>query len=176
MANLKVLDGDGNAKYLSANEAGSDGDPFIPTHAVSGTVTVDATGQGDLPITLDGEAVVLGAGTAAFGKLAANSGVDIGDVDVASVAIPSAVIHGQKAISTAGTEEALASSTALTSGVTVKALHANTGMVYVGADPVTSSTGFVLDAGESVFIEIDDLASVFIDVDTNAEGVSYIGS
>ena len=56
---------------------------------------VDATGQGDVPITLNGEAVVLGAGTAEIGKLAAgtagigkltaNDGVDIGDVDVTSI-------------------------------------------------------------------------------------------
>ena len=53
--------------------------------AVNGTVTVDATGSGDVPVTLDSEAVVLGAGSAAIGKLAANSGVDIGDVDVTSL-------------------------------------------------------------------------------------------
>jgi len=47
---------------------------------------VDATGQGDVPITLGGEAVVLGAGSAAIGKLAANTGVDIGDVDILSIA------------------------------------------------------------------------------------------
>lgn len=62
-------------------------DAFIGLVSVSGFTSplpVDATGQGDVPITLDGEAVVLGAGSAAIGKLAANSGVDIGDVDVAS--------------------------------------------------------------------------------------------
>ena len=40
---------------------------------------------GDLKVTLDSEAVVLGTGSAAIGKLAANSGVDIGDVDVLSL-------------------------------------------------------------------------------------------
>lgn len=45
-----------------------------------------ASDHTDTKITLDGEAVVLGAGTAAFGKLAANSGVDIGDVDITSIA------------------------------------------------------------------------------------------
>ena len=42
-----------------------------------------------MPVNEDGSAsgtVVLGAGTAAFGKLSANSGVDIGDVDVTSIA------------------------------------------------------------------------------------------
>jgi hypothetical protein len=46
---------------------------------------VIASDQSDVKVTLDSEAVVLGAGSAAIGKLAANSGVDIGDVDVASV-------------------------------------------------------------------------------------------
>jgi hypothetical protein len=57
----------------------------VPVTLDSEVVSVDATGQGDVPITLDGEAVVLGAGSAAIGKLAANSGVDIGDVDVTSI-------------------------------------------------------------------------------------------
>lgn len=44
-----------------------------------------ASDHSDVKITLDSEAVVLGAGSAAIGKLAANSGVDIGDVDVLTV-------------------------------------------------------------------------------------------
>lgn len=39
----------------------------------------------DVKVTLDSEAVVLGAGSASIGKLGANSGVDIGDVDVTSM-------------------------------------------------------------------------------------------
>lgn len=49
------------------------------------TVTGGAGQAADVKVTLDSEAVVLGAGSAAIGKLAANSGVDIGDVDVTSV-------------------------------------------------------------------------------------------
>lgn len=45
-----------------------------------------ASNHSDVKVTLDSEAVVLGAGSAAIGKLAANSGVDIGDVDIASIA------------------------------------------------------------------------------------------
>lgn len=43
------------------------------------------TQTNDVKVTLDSEAVVLGVGSAAIGKLAANTGVDIGDVDVTSV-------------------------------------------------------------------------------------------
>lgn len=95
---------------------------------------------------------------------------------VATITLPTAIHHGQKTVTTAGTEEALASSQALVSGVHIKALAANTGNVYVGANPVTSSTGYVLDAGEEVFLEVANLATVYIDVDTNGEGVSYVGS
>lgn len=56
-----------------------------------------ASDEDDVAITLDGEAVVLGAGTAAIGKLAANSGVDIGDVDILSVTPGTAAAHLGKA-------------------------------------------------------------------------------
>ena len=46
-----------------------------------------ASTENDLTIDSSGNAqVILAAGTAAIGKLAANSGVDIGDVDVTSIA------------------------------------------------------------------------------------------
>ena len=96
--------------------------------------------------------------------------------DITAIAVPSTIYHGQKAVTTAGTEVALAASQAILSGVRIKALAANTGDIYVGANPVTSSTGFVLDAGEEVFVEVANLATVYIDSSVNLEGVSYIAS
>jgi hypothetical protein len=61
MANLEIKAGDGSTKYLSKTGAGTDLDPFV-----------------DDP--------VLGEGTATIGKLGENSGVDIGDVDILSIA------------------------------------------------------------------------------------------
>ncbi len=98
-----------------------------------------------------------------------------GTVAISSVALPSAVVAGQKAVASHGTAEALGASTPLTSGVRLKALVGNTGDIYVGGASVDSATGFVLDAGEEVFVEIDNLASVYIDSSVDAEGVSYIG-
>ncbi len=131
------------------------------------------------PLQLDGSnflKVVLQASTTAFGKLAANSGVDIGDVDVTSVPRASAISNGKKTVTTAGGAEALAASTSMTHDVSIKALAANTGNVYVGSSSVDSTNGYVLDAGESVVITIDNLATVYLDVDTNGEGVTYIAS
>jgi len=123
--------------------------------------------------------VKIGAGTgAAMGKLAANSGVDIGDVDVTSVAIPTTIYSGQETVDSAGTDQTIrpAGSQAITSGVTVKALAGNTGIVYVGAENVAAATGFELSAKESVFLEVADIASVWIDAATTDDGVSWIAS
>lgn len=100
----------------------------------------------------------------------------MGNVAVRSIDALPTFYHGQKTVTTAGTEVVLAASQALLSGVAIKALHGNTGMIYVGGNPVTSSTGFVLDAGESIFIEINNLASVYIDSSVNGEGVSFVAS
>lgn len=94
----------------------------------------------------------------------------IGKVDLNPL---STVVNGQTNVTTAGTQVALAGSTAIKS-VTVKAKHANTGWIYVGDLNVDSTTGFVLDAGETISLDVDNLADVFIDSSVNAEGVSYL--
>jgi len=97
-------------------------------------------------------------------------------VTVTSVTPPTSEYHGQTTVATAGTAVALASSQALTSGVNVKALAGNTGIVYVGTSGVSSSNGYELSAQESVYLEVDNLADIEIDAATNGEGVCYIGS
>lgn len=90
---------------------------------------------------------------------------------------PTTFYHGQTNVTTAGTEVALAASQVLVEGiVTVKAKHANTGDIFVGKNPVTLSTGFVLDAGEQITLTVDNIADIFIDSSVNGEGVSYIAS
>jgi len=81
--------------------------------------------------------------------------------------------NGQKTVTAAGTAEVLATTTAIIS-VTIKALRANTGNIYVGDSGVDSANGHVLERGASVSMDVDDLADVYIDADTNGEGVSYL--
>lgn len=131
------------------------------------------------PLQLDASnylKVILQAGTAAMGKLSANSGVDIGDVDVTSLPQGAAVLHNKKTVASAGTQEALAGSSVLKHSVTIKALAGNTNNVYVGSSTVSSANGYVLDAGETLTLQISNLNLVYIDVDTNGEGVTFIAS
>lgn len=110
------------------------------------------------------------AGTAAIGKLAANAGVNIGSVDIAA---PTTVINGKKTVTTAGTRVTLAASTTV-KGVTVKALAANTGKIYVGDTSVASANGFELAASESVSLDLANLNTINLDSSVNGEGVSFI--
>lgn len=85
------------------------------------------------------------------------------------------IINNQKTVAGAGSAEALAGSTAIRS-VTVRALLNNVGTIYVGDSSVSSSNGFELGAGDSVDLDVDNLNKIFLDTDTNGEGVSYIAT
>lgn len=116
----------------------------------------------------------IAAGSNAIGKLAANSGVDIGDVDVTSVTAPSTVYAGQTNVATATTEVTLGSSQTLTQGCWIKAFAANGGNICVGLTGVSCSTGYILDATETVFVPIANRTTIFIDTDNSGDDVSYI--
>ena len=117
----------------------------------------------------------LPAGSAAIGKLAANSGVDIGDVDVTSTVQPvgfSSVGHGSN--TDVGTSaEVLTSSTAC-KHVDIMAATANTGIIYVGGSGVTTTTGIALYAGDVYSLDIDDLNDVYVIASVNGEDVQWV--
>lgn len=92
------------------------------------------------------------------------------DVDILPL---KTVGNGKKTVTSAGTAEALASSTSSAS-VTIRALGTNTGQVYVGDSGVDSTNGYQLDAGDTVSLDIDNVSDVYIDVDTSTEGVTYL--
>ncbi len=77
---------DGNASTTASNTgstASNTGSIATDTSSIDGKITACDTG-----------AVVLATGSAAIGKLTANSGVDIGDVDVTSIAAGTTTIGG----------------------------------------------------------------------------------
>lgn len=84
--------------------------------------------------------------------------------------------HGVKTITSAGTDEALAGSTAC-KRVVIQSQTDNTGLIAVGATgvdaTVATGTGILLYPGDSFELEIDNLADVFIDASVNGEGVRY---
>lgn len=198
--NFATASGDGgggtpfqaSTKLVGSNEAAIVGSVNLLSSGTTGAVrqtgqTIPAQailmggddGTNIEPLQLDASnflKVILQTGTAAFGKLAANSGVDIGDVDVTSLPQGAAVLHNKKTVTSAGTQEALAGSSPIKHSVTIKALAANTNNVYVGSSSVSATNGYVLDAGETLTLQISNLNLVYIDVDTNGEGVTFVAS
>lgn len=97
---------------------------------------------------------------------------EIGKVDHAITGIG----HGVKTVTTAGTDVALAASTAC-KRVTIQAQTDNTSLIAVGATGVDATiatgTGVVLYPGDVFELEIDNLADIYIDSLVNGEGVRY---
>lgn len=87
-----------------------------------------------------------------------------------------AVRSGETAVTTAGTAVALGSGE-IHGPIAIKALAANTGIMYVGyvAGDVANDSGFELSAKEVVIINhIVNLADLMVDSSVNGEGVCWI--
>jgi hypothetical protein len=88
-----------------------------------------------------------------------------------------AAISGQKTVTSAGAAEALGSQI-INGPLMVKALLANTNNAYVGNDgtgDVTGANGMQLEAGDALVFEfVGDLAHIYLDVDTDGEGVAWL--
>lgn len=95
--------------------------------------------------------------------------------------MPSLIV-GRKAVAAGGTAEALGASQRINS-IIVTAFTNNTNPVTVGGSTVVGALatrkGTPLAAGASVRFDkgdVDDLADIYVDVVTNAEGVTYTAS
>lgn len=138
-------------------------------------------GDGSGALTVDGTVAATQSGTWTLG---ANSGVDIGDVTVNNTtSTPVFIQHnttsvgtGRKVVATAGTREALASSTTC-KWVLITAETDNTGLVVVGGSSVVAALatrqGNPLYAGDTVVIPVDNLADLQLDSTVSGDGVTY---
>lgn len=105
-------------------------------------------------------------------------GEPVGDDNPTPISmVPYATIgDGRKVVAAAGTREALASSTACRF-VVVTAETDNTGIVVVGGATVIASLsirrGTPLSAGDSITIEVANLALLYLDATVTGDGVTY---
>ena len=85
------------------------------------------------------------------------------------------IISSEKTVTTAGTAVALSASQRV-KALTVIAKAGNAGQVYIGGADVASTTNDGLDAGDTISFEAVnwmDLADIFVDADSNGEGVDF---
>ena len=86
------------------------------------------------------------------------------------------LLSGEKTVAAAGTAEPLVGAIQRVKSVVIIAKRGNTNQVYVGGSDVASTTNDGLGAGESITIQAVgwlDLADIYLDADTSAEGVDF---
>lgn len=94
----------------------------------------------------------------------------------AAQAAPGAIYGGTKTVTTPGTRVVLGTSQALTEGVQLRGLDANTGLVYPGNATVSATVnGTRLAAKEPLFIRCNNVNLVYLDAAVAGEGVTWIG-
>lgn len=135
----------------AATAANQQTDALTDTQLRATPVVVDLGSNND---------VSLNAGSNAIGKLAANSGVDIGDVDVTSQ-VSGSLDHGSNLDIDTTAEQITATSFSAKFGVTVKSDPTNTDTVWIGNSDVTAGTtaatdGIPLEPGESITLPVNN--------------------
>lgn len=89
--------------------------------------------------------------------------------------LPTQIFTGQVTVVNSGTRVQLSAASRPITGVVVRAMSANNAaLVYVGKSTVTTSTGYELQANESVAIPINNLNLLWVDADTNASKICYL--
>lgn len=56
----------------------------------------------------------------------------------------------------------------------IKARHANAGIIYVGGAGVAAATGYHLNKDDSIDLSVDNTNMVYVLSDTNGDGVTWI--
>lgn len=177
---------DGDTGTIAGAVDGSEMQVDIVSGAQTDALTDTELRAADVKVTLDGETVpVTGtfwqatqpiSGTVTANLSATdNTVLDNIDTSTSRLAI-SGIGHGVTTVTTAGTDVALAGSTAC-KRVTIQSQTDNTGVIAVGATgvdaTVATGTGILLFPGDIFELDIDNLADVFIDSSVNGEGVRY---
>jgi hypothetical protein len=91
--------------------------------------------------------------------------------------MPFGIITGNKAVTAAGTAERLVSTSTKVKKVWIQCESDNTENVAIGDANVNatagSERGFVMDSLQSIPLEDVDLYEIYVDADTNGDGVTW---
>lgn len=87
---------------------------------------------------------------------------------------PTTLLNNLVTVTTAGTRVQISGTSSTCKGITVKALAANTGTMYVGNSTVSATNGYPLTAAQAISFDISNLSTVYIDSSVNGEKVAYL--
>lgn len=95
---------------------------------------------------------------------------------ITEIVRPTKLSNGVKDLTT--TAASIGTSTALKVGVHLKAPLTNTQTVYVGSSTLVTAptSGFPMEPGESMFIEIDNISKIYAKSNSTGQKITYIAS
>lgn len=99
-----------------------------------------------------------------------------GGMGGSSSQIPTQIKSGKIIVETAGTPVALGAATSKTKKVTMTASFANAGNVWVGDSEVSAANGIGIPLlqGATYELEINNLATIFIDAENGGDSISFV--
>jgi hypothetical protein len=101
--------------------------------------------------------------------LAAGAAIDIGDVEITG---HSTIANGSN--TDIDTSAEVLGGSAACKEVVIQAATTNTGIVYVGASGVSTTTGIALNAGDAFSFNIDNIDNVYVIASAVNQAVSYV--
>jgi hypothetical protein len=101
--------------------------------------------------------------------LAAGAAIDIGDVEITG---HSTIANGSN--TDIDTSAEVLGARAACKEVVIQAATTNTGIVYVGASGVSTTTGIALNAGDAFSFNIDNIDNVYVIASAINQAVSYV--
>lgn len=143
---------------------------------VSGTVSID-----DTDIISQMESLKTDIGTVATNAGYAldilnlmNASGNGAKVNVSSITRPNRIAHGQKSLSPT---PVLIGTESLRTGITIKSPSTNGTEIYIGNSASLSPTnGYILSPGETIYLEVSTLSSIFARTAAGTATITYIGT
>lgn len=103
-----------------------------------------------------------------------NSSGNGAKVVVNSITRPSRVLHGQKSLTTSAS---IIGTEALKTGITLKSPSSNATDIYIGNSiSVSATTGYILSPGETIYLEVSTMGSLFARSASGTATIAYIGT
>ena len=87
---------------------------------------------------------------------------------------------GTTTISTAGSEQQISNTNNRVRWLKLKALAANSGLVYIGVSDISATNGYELSAGNEIELNFSDVggtilwSAVYVDAATNGDKVCWV--
>lgn len=195
-ATVGVANYDSNGLMIKGTGITSDAPVLVKGIGSGGAITVTATSS--LPVSIQGgttfdtSSILLSLGTTGsiytvLNNIKTNTNtvssinekLNNGTIQVKIIdnTKPSTVTSGIKTATTTASQIAT-TSPRLTSGIHIKASLSNTGVVYVGGNNLLtrSNEGYPLERGESMFLEVGSLTSVYVRSTDGRQDINYIAS